>query len=539
MQDERHFRTELLDPQKFIKVNDLKEITSSIPFVRDGVPSSDGLLSNEIFGISKDERANIFAYIDLTEWFLQPLAYKIWSRMDKRIIEIVHGTNKFIINSKGDFEESENGKNGVKFLKENMDKIKFKSTGSHKRDVNIRWLEENKDKLFIKQYIVIPAYYRDVASNGGRVGIGEINKLYTSLLIAVKALRESAEYGLSMSGATRGRIQETILQIYNWFADEPKLSKKNGIIRRAQMSKTTDYSARLVLSAPNLREEKADDLMVDTDHTAIPLSAVCTNLFPYIIFWVRRFFENEFSGSALYPFRDKKTGEIKYTEVKDPMIEFSDERIKKELNRFLHGFSNRFIPIHIPNKDGKNLYMFFKGKNKPIDEITGPEDGVVRRRLTWCDLFYMAAVECSKDKHCLLTRFPIDSYYNIFGSKIVVSSTKKTEAIYYDNTFYKNYPYIREEDIEQDTSNKFVDTLRMGNEKLGSIGGDYDGDQVTCRIAYSIEANEEIDKYLNSKAYYINLGGRNIKTSSNEAIQSLYNLTQVLSDTKLTEPQFK
>lgn len=69
--------------------------------------------------------------------------------------------------------------------------------------------------------------------------------------------------------------------------------------------------------------------------------------------------------------------------------------------------------------------------------------------------------------------------------------------------------------------------------------GDYDGDQVTCRIAYSIEANEEIDKYLNSKAYYINLGGRNIKTSSNEAIQSLYNLTQVLSDTKLTDPQFK
>lgn len=470
MQEERHFRTELLDPEKFIKLNELKEITSSIPFVRDGVPNPDGLLSNEIFGISKDERSNIFAYIDLSEWFIQPLAYKIWSRMDKRIIEIVHGTNTYIINDKGEFEESDKGKNGIKFLKDNIDKIKFKSTDSHKRDINIRWLEENKNKLFIKKYIIIPAYYRDVASNGGKIGIGEINKLYTSLLIAVKALKESADYGLSMSGATRGRIQEILLQIYNWFSNEPNLSKKNGIIRRAQMSKTTDYSARLVLSAPNLREEEVGDLMVNTDQTAIPLAAVCTNLFPYIIFWVRRFFENEFSGSALYPYMDKKTRELKYTEVKDPMIEFSDERIKKELNRFLYGFSNRFIPVPVPNKDGKNLYMHFAGRTKPIDEISGPQDGVLRRRLTWCDLFYMAAVECSKDKHCLLTRFPIDSYYNIFGSKIVVSSTKKTEIIYFDNELYKNYPYIREEDIEQDTSNKFVDTLRMGNEKLGSIG---------------------------------------------------------------------
>lgn len=471
MQNERHFRTELLDPQKFIKVNDLKEITSSIPFVRDGIPNPEGLLSNEIFGISKDERSNIFAYVDLTDWFLQPLAYKIWSRMDKRITEIVHGTNTYIINEQGDFEESDKGKNGVKFLKENIDKIKFKSTGSHKRDINIEWLETNKDKLFIKQYIIIPAYYRDVANNGGgKIGIGEINKLYTSLLIAVKALKESADYGLSMSGATRGRIQEILLQIYNWFADEPKLSKKNGIIRRAQMSKTTDYSARLVLSAPNLREEEVGDLMVDTDHTAIPLSAVCTNLFPYIIFWVRRFFENEFSGSALYPYLDSKTKEVRYTEVKDPMIEFSDERIKKELNRFLYGFSNRFTPIPVPNKDGKNLFMFFKGKKSEDGIKDLKKDTVFKRRLTWCDLFYMAAVECSKDKHCLLTRFPIDSYYNIFGSKIVVSSTKKTEMIYYDNTFYKNYPYIREEDIGQDTSNKFVDTLRMGNEKLGSIG---------------------------------------------------------------------
>ena len=55
---EKHFKSELLKPDKLIKVNDLQEITNPIVFVRDGVPSSDGLLSNEIFGISEDERGN-------------------------------------------------------------------------------------------------------------------------------------------------------------------------------------------------------------------------------------------------------------------------------------------------------------------------------------------------------------------------------------------------------------------------------------------------------------------------------------------------
>lgn len=43
---------------------------------------------------------------------------------------------------------------------------------------------------------------------------------------------------------------------------------------------------------------------------------------------------------------------------------------------------------------------------------------------------------------------------------------------------------------------------------------------------------------MNSKAHYITLGGVNGRTSSNEAIQSLYNLTLVLPGTKLTDPEF-
>ena len=108
--------------------------------------------------------------------------------------------------------------------------------------------------------------------------------------MSVKSLKETVDLGLDVSNVIRGRIQETLLEIYNWFADEPNLSKKKGIQRRAVLTKTTDYGARLVLSAPELKVNKLEDMFVDLDYSAIPLSSLCANMFPYIIFYIRRFF---------------------------------------------------------------------------------------------------------------------------------------------------------------------------------------------------------------------------------------------------------
>jgi len=121
----KHLELETLSPSRLIKENNLKQITNPIYFFSNGVPTSDGLLSNEVFGLSKDQRANIFAYIDLHKNFIDPLSYKIWCRMDRKIKECVHGTKNFKINSQGQLEEDENGENGVDFLKNNIDKIKI------------------------------------------------------------------------------------------------------------------------------------------------------------------------------------------------------------------------------------------------------------------------------------------------------------------------------------------------------------------------------------------------------------------------------
>lgn len=477
----KHFQMQPLDIEKFIKANGIQEITDPVFFVKDGIPTSKGLLSNEIFGITKEERANIFGYIDLHGWFLHPLAYKIWFRMDSRIKEIVHGTKTFSIDDHGDFIEDPNGSNGVEFLKNNMDKIHIKSTESRRRDKNIQFIEKYKDLIFIRKYIVIPPYYRDVQYRSGNIGVGNLNKYYSSLLVSVRSLTETMDYGLSMSSAVCGRIQETLLQIYDCLCgtssnpdDGIGLSKKPGIVRRAVMSKTVDDGVRLVLSAPELKVETLDDMMVTMDYSAEPLAAVCVNFKPFVIFNAKRFFENEFADGIRHRVINDD-GSISYEEIKDPLISFSEDVIEAEIKRFVHGYSNRFAPVKVPLMNGKNSFMIFKGHNvQGVDVANNAAVGaspLIERKMTWCDVLYMAAAEAVRDKVVLITRFPMDSAYNQFATKVRISTIKEMEQVYVNGNYYRFYPKIREKDVGSDTSRLFIDTLQICNLYLKAIGG--------------------------------------------------------------------
>lgn len=546
---ERHFKIDPLDPLKLIKVNDLKEITNPIAFAKNNIPTSDGLISNEIFGITKFDRSNTYAYISLGDWFMHPLHYKIWTKMDSNIKAIIYETDYFKIDSSGNLVKDPEGNTGIKWLKKNIDNIKIKSTESTKRDRNIQFLKNHRDTMFINNIIIIPAYYRDANTTSGRPGLNEINKLYQSLLISVRSLKENADYGFTLNGTTRGRIQEQILTIYQWFSGSSSnhefnnavgIPGKTGVLSNTNMNKTTDYAARLVLSAPELKVDKMEDMLVDLDHSAIPLSAVCSAFMPFMQFHIRRFFENEFSGINSYPYINKKN-ELEYIEIEDYQITFSDSVIKQELDLFQHGYADRFRAIYIPNKENKEIYMHFKGyntKNKNFN-LDNPENmPILERRLTWLDIIYQAAVEIVKDKHVLLTRYPIDSYFNQFPTKINILSTKETEPMIINNKLYNHYPKLRDSDIGSDTSNKFIDTMNICNCYLKAIGGDYDGDQVTVKGVWSDQANKELEQQLNSKKHYIGLDGKNTRTGSNEAIQCLYSLTLLLPDSKHEKPVF-
>lgn len=415
-----HLKVSLIDPDKLVSVNELKEVSNPVSFIRNAIPTPDGLFSNEIFGISKYDRANTFAYIDLHDTFINPLIYKNWCKVDSNIKACVHGTKSFIIDEHGQLVEDFDGDTGIAFLKENCHKIKLKRTNSSQRDMRVSFIEKymGTPEMFITKFIVCPAYYRDINNEKGHVELGEINELYRSLLISVRALRESADYGLNLNEATRGRIQETLLQLYDWFGSGTTINGekttnvipgKTGIIRRAVMGKTTDYASRLVMSAPELKVERLEDIEADLDYSVLPLASACVNFLPFVIHNIRRMFENEFGGDAVIPRLNMKTGVVDYLHPKDYQIEFSDERIRKEINRFLTGFSNRFIPIEVPTIEGETVRLRFKGYNTTPEEFKDDMSKfpIMERDLTWCDIFYQAACESVKDKHILITRYPV------------------------------------------------------------------------------------------------------------------------------------
>ena len=427
----QHIRFEILDIDRFVKVNDCKCVTNPRAFDRGAQPSSDGLLSNEIFGVTDLERSGTFAYIDLHGWFIDPSCYKTWIRLDPNVRNCVHGIGTYSLDKDGYITEDDKGETGINFIKKNIRKIQFKPSKSVKRDLSISYLEKNRDRMFINKFLVIPPYYRDKnTSNSRAVGLGGINKLYTNLMVAANALQTTQDFLFDASDAMNGRVQEAMLNIYDWFIgnNNPNISTdlgigisgKFGVMNRANLAKTSNFASRLVISAAEIKAETVDDVMVNIDYSAIPLASVMAEFRDFIMFQVRRFFDNEFVGRETYPIIDNK-GNVKYVIVEDPEINFSDDRIKLEMDRFVHGYNNRFVPVEIP-VEGTNqkYYMYFKGIGVSPDMITRSPNGetlvntenpesILNRRMTWCDIFYQAAVEATKNKHVLITRFPVKS----------------------------------------------------------------------------------------------------------------------------------
>lgn len=557
---DKKLTVKLRDVDDFIKKNNVKEITNSIFFVRNGIPTPDGLLSNEIFGITKEERANIWGYIDLRGHYLHPFIYKLWSRMDNSIKNIVHGVKSYTLSKEGYIIEDPTGKGGtgLKWLYKNMPNIKIKPTDSRVRKNNIAFIEANRDKMFISKMLVQPPFYRDVLSKGGKTEVGQLNKYYASLLIAANSLKETQDFGFDLGDSARGRVQECLLSIFKCITgtssdpqDGTGLSGKLGIINNS-LSRTVDMGTRLVLSAPELKVERLEDIMCTTEYCALPLASAIVNFKPFVIFAMKRYFDNNFGNSELIPLLDKNKKVI-YGRVKDARSVYSDERLEKEINEFIHGFSNRFKPvtIDVELEDGtvKSGTLTFKGKRVKPSEVEQvrknggtllADSSLINRPLTWLDVLYMAACEAVKNKCVLITRYPIDSAYNQIPQLVRVATIKEMEPVYINGELYRWYPKLSASDVGSNTSNKFIDTLNISNLLIGGMGADYDGDTAGIKGVWLNESNEELIKFIKSKSHYINFSGSNLRSASNEAIQSLYSMTKVLDQdlNKLTDPEF-
>jgi len=503
------------DIGRVVRINGLKRVYD-LSLLDRGVPTENGLFSNSIFGFSAYERKSIPAYIDLKGHYLHPLSYYNLKTLNRKFESLILGTKRYRITDDGRIEEDPQGETGLDFLYKNWSKIKFKETKSIFGTERQKSLQDTP-KTWINKFIVLPAFYRDLNINElGRPSSDAINDDYLNIIRMVTSVSQQEQYGF-VSDLTKGRIQLLLNKIHDEIVDK-HLKSKHGTYKKAILSKSVDFGARLVISAPKIEGETFKDMHVKFNHLGVPLATICSNFFPLVIYGVREFFHNEFVYSGKYGYIDDKTGEMKYTTLIDPESEFSDEYIIKMVKKFIFGTSTRFESIDIP-KNADNLKLKLK-----ISGRFGKENTSIQRDMTWTDILYIVCTDIIQDsKHVYSTRYPIEDNFGISPFKTAILTTKETTPAIIGDKVYKFYPVVK-----PDTSSDrlFIDTLTPPLSYITGYGADFDGDMMSVLGVFTNEANADAERQTKDKKNILTLTNENIRIVQRDFVQTLYALTK-------------
>lgn len=516
---------DIYDVDKFVNVNKLPQVTNPITFDKGGQPTSDGVLSVDIFGRDQNSRKERFGYIDLNSHFFHPAIYKNLKRLDKRMAGIISGTVYVEIDSKGELVTSteEKGQTGLSFLYKNFSKLKFKDTDSMMRKVRTDVLEAlNQHETFCTKWVILPPFYRDVNFMAeDKISVDEVNSLYVKLIRLANSLNNNISNAFGgMMYVTETNIQDTLVEIYDYFISD-NIKGKNGIFRQALLGKNVDYASRLVISNYVYDAEQPEDENVRFRTSSVPLQYVVGMFKEHIKHYIRNFFGDISNKTKIFVLDDKK--EMVEMELDDPKSFYNDRFIEDAFKRFINSGNSRFDRIPLPVKDSKTQrYLMLTGRVGT--NIESSDATSFKRHMTWTDLFYIAAIAMTEDKHIIATRYPVTDHLSIVPNKIHISTTFETSPVFHNGVFYPHYPKVvldhkKPEDL-------FENTLKLSNVYLSGLGGDYDGDQLSVRPLLTVEANRDAEKLLDKNIMHLTIKGDMNKDVTNETIQVLYNFTK-------------
>ena len=522
----------IFDVDEFVKINKLPEVTSPVLFQRGDIPDPNGLVSNELFGITIGKRKSTFGFIDLHGHFFHPHVYKVIKRFFRDIEKIVSGSEYFKINEDGHLVKDPNGETGVDFLYKNWDKVRFEVGDSTIRNERVQMIMQSKrNEVFMSKQIVIPPFYRDITTTTRGGTTGDINNMYTTLIRLSSLINNGDMFDFSFH-STNFHIQNMLVEIYDYF--KVKLEKKNGMIRKYLMGKNVDYCTRTVITAPTFHATNPKDLKIKMKKCGLPLAQCLSLAYPFVAAWIRNWFNyNVFTNTPLGISVNKNGEPIQGKALDNPEHIISDKFIKKKVDQYIRDPESRFERITLKDVSGRDVFLRLTGKSFN-DDSKDEMSPLYNRHMTWTDLFYIACVDILKDKHCMVTRYPISDQYGIFIAEIEVLSTISTVPMYLNDTLYKYYPLIDFSYSYEDIATAFIDSTEFANCYLEGIGGDYDGDQTTIKILWSQEANEECHRKMNEKSFFLRQDGSMIRSIGGEGMHTIYLFTKNPTKTSRT-----
>jgi hypothetical protein len=531
---------DIADNNKYIKENDLKEITTNNIFQSSSsIPDPEGIGSYEIFGNpGTRERKIKFAYIDLGDYFIHPLCFDTLVYLKPALKDVIHGFGEFYIYQGKvikviDKHPAPNGVDvgsGIAWLRKHIDEIIFeKPNMSSIVQDRVNFIKQlKKEEIFCNKWLVIPPYYRDIDISQHNKK-NDINIMYQSLIAQTSMIKATSSLFNDSTTTTDAhrKIQDKIYEIYLYFMSFQAGTK--AFIQQHVMGKAIDYASRMVISTPKIRAKNSREMEVDFSHSAVPLSMALECFAPYIVYGLKKFVKDKIAGSN-YIFKYVK-GEFQRIKLASHWSELLlSENIKKMIKIYTDSKERRLDPFLIETESGEMVPLGYITKNLEITagsihNINRIDNGI--RPLTMCEIFYIVAINTIRDKSILITRYPVEDYHNIYPSLMNIIPFDRTSKTEIERNIYPRFPLITEDDIhDANISNKFIDTVRVFPTYLSSLGADFDGDTISIQGVFTEKSGSR--EYIYSKTNIINIGGVTMRGTGDITAHVIYALTRKL-----------
>jgi hypothetical protein len=496
---------ELFDIDRFIKVNDLKEVTTQRIEITQNIYHPQGLFSEEIFGQTADERDYRCAYIKLPIHVFNPnIASTIIARSGGIIKKLAYGEVRCNLVDGKLVADEEGQYCGLKDLYDIWDNIDIGKTLNTRDQDKFDILSKSpKRLLFNDKVLVLPPNMRPQGLRNGRKVKSELNTIYMHIL--------------GLKSVTSHTTTNNVYQVYNKFQDavvdiyqyvNKFIGSKTGFLQQQLLAKTTTFTARNVISAPRYN---SDTPTIGIFKTGYPMHTLCSLFQPFVKFHMKQFLSYS-TISTIHPTPQE-------VNRNDLVNIYDDKMISDLLHIYMKNPGSRFMILYLdPEKTKPIIFEAYDIKKK--EKISRP--------MTLTDVIYLCCKRGIVDANRMVytVRYPIGDYMGAFFTKVHILSTVDTTDIEYMGETLYQYPVVDLNASHMRVSTMFADTITPSNSRLKAIGGDYDGDTVKSTGIWSDEANRQAEELMMSKIYNITPQGTTMFPIEIECLNGLYALTK-------------
>jgi hypothetical protein len=319
----------LLDINKYIEENELKEVTST-NITTAGKFDDTGLYSNKIFGLQGSKKwRDTFAYFELNSTVIHPVIYEIAKRRCSALIKLLDG--RFSVNRSNkepEIMKDSSGSFGMNYFVENADEaiealLHLKDITDSARKL-LSYIGKNKEIVFIDKYLIVPPAYRLARIEFRQMEIPEMTEKYLAALTSAQLVQGMSPES-SMYNKIALQIQERLYEVYQEIREHVK--GKTGVIRKSLLGKTLDFSGRAVI---------VGDPHILPDHIGIPFRMAIAIFKPFVIYRSTHTFKQDWMNINISP------SLMTISKIIDTMVEGSKE-ITSEAESVIRKILNEII----------------------------------------------------------------------------------------------------------------------------------------------------------------------------------------------------